>query len=92
MDKTVQSVQKRFQLRKAAGAYWLLDMEQTGIPYRRPIQINDAAAEIWTMLSDGKSKEEATAEIAGKYEVPTESVRQDMDDFIEQLKQQGVML
>lgn len=92
MKKTAHSVQKRFQLRKAAGIYWLLDMEQQGIPYQRPVQLNDAAAEIWIMLSEGRKKDEIATEIAGRYHISEETVHQDIDDFIEQLRRQGVEL
>ena len=49
---------KKYQLRKAAGIYWLMDMEQEGIPYRKPIPVNDTGADIWTLHEAGKSKDE----------------------------------
>ncbi len=34
---------KSYQLRHAAGRYWLLDMQQEGLTYRKPIKLNRCA-------------------------------------------------
>ena len=35
-----------YQLRYAAGIYWLLDMSQPGYPYRKPLPLNEMGAAI----------------------------------------------
>ena len=35
---------RRYQLRHAAGRYWLLDMQQEGLVYHKPIELNECAA------------------------------------------------
>ena len=37
----------RFVLRKAGGLYWLLDTEQEGPEYKRPVAINAVGADIY---------------------------------------------
>ena len=37
----------RYQLRCAAGKYWLLDMEQDGETYRPPLMLNESGAYIF---------------------------------------------
>ena len=36
-------MKERYQLRQAAGAYWLLDMEQ-GEQYKKPFMLNECGA------------------------------------------------
>lgn len=38
---------RHYQLRHAAGRYWLLDMQQEGLDYRKPVVLNECAAFIW---------------------------------------------
>ena len=43
----LQKQSERYQIRQAAGMYWLLDMEQPGIPYRQPVLLNETGAAFW---------------------------------------------
>ena len=43
----------RYQIRHAAGIYWLLDMEQQGYPYEKPLPLNEMGAQIWEMMQKG---------------------------------------
>lgn len=45
---------KRYQLRYAAGTYWLSDTNPEGSVIPRPLELNETATEIWKMLEDGK--------------------------------------
>ena len=49
---------KRYQLRYAAGTYWLSDTNPEGSVIPRPLELNETATEIWKMLEDGKKTEE----------------------------------
>ena len=49
---------KRYQLRYAAGTYWLSDTNPEGSVIPRPLELNETATEIWKMLEDGKNTEE----------------------------------
>ena len=53
----------RYQLRRAAGVYWLLDMEQDGLSCERPIMLNECGAFLWQRFRDGKTKEAAVQEL-----------------------------
>ena len=46
-----------YQLRYAAGIYWLLDMSQPGYPYRKPLPLNEMGASIWRMMEKGWGQE-----------------------------------
>lgn len=78
----------RYSLRYAGGIYWLLDREQTGLPYREPIPMNAVGAEIWKQLAAGRTEEEIVAFLSAEYDVSQDLVRQDVVQFREQLAMQ----
>ena len=79
-----------YQLRKAAGKYWLLYMEQDGVPYIPPFPINAVAAEIWRELQAGKSQGEIVDALSLQYDISREEMKEDMQAFIRQLEVQGI--
>ena len=80
----------RYKLRKAAGRYWLLDMEQPGFPYKLPVVINEGGAFIWQFLAEGLSVTCIAEKLAMEYGIPEEEAWQDIIQFISQLKEQGI--
>ena len=82
----------RYQMRKAAGLYWLLDMKQAGVPYRKPIPLNESGAGIWEALACGSDQKEIAQTMSKRYGISMEEALGDVTDFIKQLKMQGVML
>ena len=49
---------RHYQLRHAAGRYWLLDMQQEGLDYRKPVVLNECAAFIWKRNDQGEPQEQ----------------------------------
>lgn len=82
----------RYQLRHAAGRYWLLDMEQSGVPYRKPIPINDAGAGIWRLLEQGYGVNEIADGLCGEYQADREQMLRDIEEFQEELRKQGISI
>lgn len=68
-------------LREAAGIYWLIDTEQEGLPYRRPVRLNESGAQIWRMLESGLTAEQASARLAAGEGLPYEEVLADIRAF-----------
>ncbi|MBQ9141671.1 MAG: PqqD family protein [Lachnospiraceae bacterium] len=83
---------ERYQLRYAAGQYWLLDMEQTGVPYKRPMSMNAIGAEIWEMLKKGWSINQMCEVFIMEYQVDKEEIREDIIQFQKQLATFGVVI
>lgn len=91
MSETVAKKMSAYQLRYAAGQYWLLDMEQEGNPYKHPKNLNCVGAEIWKRMESGQQMEQIAQELAREYEVEVEEVRKDIADFCKQLNTYGVI-
>ena len=71
----------RFALREAAGCFWLVDTAQPGRPYRQPIRLNEAGAEIWQAISEGKKPEEIASDMA-EPDTPADEIIEDIRSFI----------
>ncbi len=82
----------KYQLRKAAGMYWLLDMEQDGVPYKSPIPMNEAGAFIWKRMEQGMDQETIAEAVSKEYGVDPETALQDVIQFREQIRMRGGMV
>ena len=79
----------RFQLRHAAGIYWLLDMEQEIGEYKEPLMMNETGAEIYRLLNEGKTENQIIEILAGRYSSKPEDIRKDITGFEMHLKNFG---
>lgn len=81
-----------YQLRYAAGVYWLLDMEQTGKEYKRPIVMNGCGAYIWQNYIERVPEDRIADLLHERYGISREEALADINQFIEELKEQGVFV
>ena len=72
-------------VREAAGDWWLVDIRQTGEPYRKPRRINRTAAEILKMADEGKTTLEIAQVLHEQYGVAVEEAASDVDALKRQL-------
>ena len=79
----------RFQLRHAAGLYWLLDMEQDAGSYKKPLAMNEMGAEIFKLMQDGKTNLQIAEILMGRYSSKPEDIRKDITGFEMHLKNFG---
>lgn len=82
----------RYQLRRAAGLYWILDMEQEGVPYRKPVPINEPGADIWKLQVQGYDEREIAEILCKQYEREKDEVLADVLQFRSQLEECGIFL
>ena len=83
---------ERYQLRRAAGKYWLLDMEQAGGDYKAPVAMNETGAMILNSYWRADDPEEAAKVLSETYEIELEEALTDVKEFLRQLESQGVVL
>lgn len=82
----------RYQLRYAAGEFWILDMEQEGVPYKKPLSVNEAGAAIWKMMERGMEQEEIADCLCREYGEARETILEDVAGFQEMLQKSGYFL
>lgn len=81
-----------YQLRKAAGAYWLLAMDQSGKEYRQPIVLNESGAQIWKKLTQGETKETIAEEFEKQFSLSKEDALTDIENFLKELRGCGIII
>ncbi len=82
----------RYRIRKAAGSYWLLDMEQTGRHYIEPIELNESGARIWELFCRGLDVAAIAKDLAEQYGIDREAVKEDVLQFLARLEAAGVSI
>lgn len=80
----------KYQLRYAAGIYWLLDIGQEGVPYRKPLPMNEVGAAIWKMMVQGLDRKQIVEALCREYQVTDETVQRDVEQFQAQLAEYGI--
>ncbi len=90
MTKVLKNNCCGYQLRQAGGRYYLLDMGQSGVPYKRPMELNDIGAQIWQMMADGCTCEEVAEKLAQEYNAELKDIREDVLQFQKSLLTYGV--
>lgn len=83
---------QRYQLRQAAGKFWLLDMEQEAGVYRAPVAMNETGAMILNSYWETGDPESAAKALHDEYEIEMDEALRDVSDFLNQLRRQGIAL
>lgn len=76
---------EKYRLRKVAGMYWLINVEQPGVPYEKPIALNETGAMIYGMLEDGAGAEKIAEAMSVSYGISVSEARADLEQFMGQL-------
>lgn len=79
-----------YELRRAAGYYWLIDTQQPGVPYKKPWMLNETGAEIFQLLDAYRDSEKVINELSKRYHIAESNVKEDVKQFVEELQNQGV--
>ena len=83
---------ERYQMRHAAGQYWLLDMEQKPGKYKAPLALNETGAMILENFWEQGNPEAAAKALSEEYEIGMDEALADVTEFLGQLKRQGIAL
>ena len=82
----------RYIIRHAAGRYWLIDIKQSPIPYKKPVVINSIGAFIWEKHRAGLKSDEIAALISSECGISHMEALNDIKEFMKQLEEQGIEL
>lgn len=83
---------KRYQLRAAAGNYWLLDMQQEGREEQCPVELNESGALLWGLMEKDMNLQEIALYLSENYEINIEDAKEDVTQFLEGLRRAGITL
>ena len=82
---------QKYQLRYAAGLYWLLQMDQSGEDGLRPVILNECGAYIWDLSQKGNRLDQIVRQVCEKYGILEAEALADVTEFLDTLHQQGIM-
>lgn len=74
-----------YQLRYAAGVYWLVNVKQRGLDYIKPLGLNEGGAYLWRLLCEGNDKAMIADRLCGEFGLERADAVKDVEDFLEQL-------
>lgn len=80
----------RYQLRYAAGSYWLSDTGPDHGKIPKPFELNETAADIWKMLEEGKGTEEIAQCFTEGNEEEGKEIQKDIEKFIQELRKNNI--
>lgn len=70
-----------YEIHKAAGTFFLVNMAQKGDVFEKPIEVNEFGALVINFLKEGKSLEETAKLLAKEYDADFEEVKKDVSEF-----------
>lgn len=82
----------RYQLRCAAGQYWLIDMEQTGPAYLPPVGMNESGAIIVERFLETGDMEQCALKLQEEFGIDLQEAREDAEMFLQQLRTKGIQI
>lgn len=75
-----------FIVSKIAGEYIILPTGSAALRFHRLIMINEVEAFLWELLAQEQTEESLVQNVLRTYEVDEKTVRQDVANFVERLK------
>lgn len=84
-------ISKEFVLKEIAGNYVVLPFGENAVSFKAMITLNYTGAFLWKQLEVEKNKDELLAAMLEEYDIDTKIAEQDMAEFIESLKINGIL-
>ncbi len=85
-------VDSGFVLREIAGDYVIIPTGKIVLTFNGLITVNEVGASIWNMLQKEVTFEEVVKGILDEYEVEESVARQDVEEFLEKLAENGILI
>ena len=84
-------ISKDFIMREIAGDHVIVPTGSTVMDFNGLIMVNELGAFLWERLQQETTLEELTKNVLDEYEVDDNTVRQDIEEFINKLKEGGIL-
>ncbi len=84
-------VKMEFVLRDIAGDLLLVPAGKAALDLNGMLTLNEVGGEIWRLLPEVRDEEELIARLLDLYEVEEQELRKDVGDFLNSLRQLGIL-
>ena len=80
-----------FVLREIAGDYVIIPTGKTVLDFNGMITVNEVGVSIWKMLQEETTIENIVKGILGEYDADEETVKADVQEFLDRIKEAGIL-
>ena len=84
-------ISKEFVIREIAGDYIIVPTGSTALQFNGLITVNEVGAFLWKFLQQETTEEALVQSVVSEYEVEEETARQDIEEFLQQLKDNHII-
>ena len=84
-------ISENFVLREIAGEYIIVPVGNATLNFNGLMTVNEVGRFIWQQLQNDITKEALVEKIIEEYDVDRETAKADTEEFIEKLKQNGIL-
>lgn len=84
-------IKGEYVLREIAGDYILIPIGETALEMNGMITMNEVGVTIWKAIERGADEEEILQELVNTFEVEEAEARNDMQEYITKLKENGLV-
>jgi hypothetical protein len=81
-----------FMLREIAGTWVVVPLGQRVVEFNGLMTLSDSGAYLWKMLERGAEMEELIGGIIEEYEIDKDTAKEDIDEFIGQIAEKGLIM
>jgi len=82
---------KDFVLRQVVDTWVVLPLDERAVDFSGMLTLNDAGAMLWRLLEQGADRQMLINAMTDAYEVAVQQAADDVDEFVEKLRQAGCM-
>lgn len=83
---------KHYQIRKAAGLYWIIPTNQLDTEYIPPLPVNECGTIVFQKLQEKMEKDQIIKYLVELYGITEQEAKDAIDSFCSQLKEHGIVL
>ena len=80
-----------FVMREVAGQYVVIAIGEASKTFHGMIKLNSTGKDIWEGLESGFEEQQIVDLLMDKYQVSQEQVREDVQEFLKQMKEVGIL-
>ncbi len=87
----MMKIKNGFVIREIAGQSVVVALGEASRSFNGIIKLNETGRVMWDVLSRGAEKEDVVSKILSEYDVDRETVKKDVDSFVNALKENNIL-
>ena len=81
-----------FEIQTVCGQHLILAVGEENVDFSKMIYINETSLFIWNKLNEGIDTVDALVDaVTGEYDVDSDTARKDIEEFLGQMKEHGIV-